>query len=288
MKHRDPEIAIVGAGRVARVLAHCLRKEGYRVTAILSRHDPASKRRAGRLARAVGAKVLGMTEAAGSADLYWICVPDDEIGRVATQLGRQGDWKDKYVFHASGALPASALRPLRRKGARVASVHPMHTFLPDSPLTLRSIPFGLEGDAAAVRKARTVALRLNHNGLVYPVRADRKVLYHALGSFSSPMLVSLLEAGAQVGRAAGLRRPDAVRWSILRTTLENYRKHGASAAFGGPIRRADLGTIRRHLQALRSIPLAREIYLALARNAAVRLPVKDRKAVRRLLDHRSR
>ena len=288
MSKRRPRVAVVGAGRVGRVLALCLHKAGYRVTAVVARDEAASQRRAAKVARGVNAQVLTTRDAAGVADIYWLCVPDDDIARVARELSRRGDWKGKLAFHASGALPANELRALRRNGAWVASVHPMHSFLPDSRASMRGIPFGLEGDAAAVRAAEQIARRLSVDGLVYRVRAESKPLYHALGSFSSPLLVSLLEAGEQVGRAAGVADPNPVRWNILRATLDNYEKNGADVAFGGPIRRADIGTLRKHLKALRKLPLVRDIYIALAKNAVERLPIKDRAAVRKLLSQRSR
>jgi len=50
-----------------------------------------------------------------------------------------------------------------------------------------------------------------------------------------------------------------------------------------PINRAGINTIRKHLEALREVPGARDIYLALARSALRNLPVRDRKAVRKIL-----
>lgn len=70
---------------------------------------------------------------------------------------------------------------------------------------------------------------------------------------------------------------------ILKQTLANYESLGAAGAFSGPIVRADAGTVKQHLTALRDIPLAQQVYVALARGALVYLPSKNRRMVERAL-----
>jgi hypothetical protein len=47
--------------------------------------------------------------------------------------------------------------------------------------------------------------------------------------------------------------------------------------------RGDVATVRRHLQVLRRIPEAREIYLSLARSALRTLPIQNKREIARLL-----
>jgi predicted short-subunit dehydrogenase-like oxidoreductase (DUF2520 family) len=65
--------------------------------------------------------------------------------------------------------------------------------------------------------------------------------------------------------------------------VENYERHGAAASLTGPLVRGDVETIRKHIRALRRVPQALEVYLALARAATRSLPVKNRREIQLLL-----
>ena len=69
-------------------------------------------------------------------------------------MAAANEWRGRTVFHSSGALTSDVLAPLRAKGAYVASVHPGMTFVRKSVPTLEGVPFGVEGDPAAVRMAK--------------------------------------------------------------------------------------------------------------------------------------
>lgn len=277
---RKPSIALVGAGNLAASLGPALRRAGYRVTAVVVRDLPGSRRRAQVLARRLGARVL-TTGTPIRADVLWLCVNDDAITGAARALA--GGWQGNVALHSSGALPAALLTPLRRRGTSVASLHPMMTFVADTPVSLAGVSFAIEGDPPAVRLARRIARDLGGDSFLIP--AAGKTLYHAMGSFSSPLLVTTLALAEQVGRAAGIPPRQAARAMrpIVRQTVENWLRTGPHAAFSGPLRRADLATVRNHLRELKKLPAARAAYLALARAAVEFLPMRDRKAVARLL-----
>ncbi len=75
---------------------------------------------------------------------------------------------------------------------------------------------------------------------------------------------------------------------ILKQTLANYEALSAAGAFSGPIVRADIGTVKQHLAVLRDVPVAQQVYVALARAALAYLPSKDRKMVERVLQSAQR
>lgn len=282
---RKPVITIVGAGNLANALAPALAAAGYRIDRILSRDLRSSRKRAGTLARRVGgeATVLGATL---SADILWLCVNDDAIRPCAHSLSRRTDWKGKIVLHSSGALSSDELAPLRRRGAAVASLHPMMTFVPGVRVRMAEVPFAVEGDPSAVRPARRIVRDLGAR--VFAIRKANKPLYHAFGSFSSPMVIATLAMAERVAAAAGVpaRMRREVMLPIVKKTFSNYLEASADKAFSGPIARGDVSTIRRHLRALRKVSGAREIYVALARSALRNLPTRNRRAVERILKSR--
>ncbi len=276
-------ISIVGPGSLATALVSWLQVAGYTLREIVAR--PSSMARARRLARGTGARPTQIDQAALTADIVWICVPDDAIAAGAADLAARADWKGKIALHSSGALPARELAALRRRGAAVASVHPMMTFVrgarPPSPV---GIPFAIEGDPKALRAARAIVRDLR--GEIVIIHARHKPLYHALGAFASPLIVAELELAERVARAAGVASGLARRVvaPILRKTIDNYLAHGAAAAFSGPLARGDLQTVRMHLAVLRRVPGAREAYLVLARSAVRNLPVARRRELTRILE----
>ena len=217
-----------------------------------------------------------------TASVVWVCVADSDIAEVAAQMAR-GQWKGRVVFHSSGALSSDALNPLRRRGANVASVHPMMSFVRGVRPALEGVTFALEGDEQAVRVARQIIQKWKAR----PIRIQKqdKVLYHAWGAFLSPLIVAELAAAETVAKAIGIDPASARKTMapILRQTIENYLEHGPAAAFSGPIVRGDVDTIRRHLDALKRLHPANDVYLALARAAIALLPAGNRAQLEKLL-----
>jgi predicted short-subunit dehydrogenase-like oxidoreductase (DUF2520 family) len=279
----EPRITIVGAGNLTSALAPVLRAAGYVIEQIVSRPAAASLRKATELARKVQARAVAVDAAQISAEIVWFCVPDGEIEKASQSLVEACDWRGKIALHSSGALTSDALRMLHSRGATVASVHPMMTFVHGSRPALKGVPFALEGDRKAVNAARKIVINLQ--GQPYSVSKRRKENYHALGMFASPLLTALLAATERVAGAAGVNRKDARKrmLPILRQTLANYGQLGAPESFSGPIARGDVETVAKHLKSLSGIAGAREIYIALAQNALRDLPAKNRTALGKIL-----
>ena len=276
-------VVLVGSGNLAYALGPALVKAGYRIDAVVTRSLTRSRKRAAILAKRLGSKVVALECFEPSADVIWICHTDDALAETARALAKHGNWKNKVALHSSGALTSDVLTPLRLAGAFAASLHPMMTFVPGTEPSMKKVPFAVEGDSRAVAISKKIVQRLK--GHIFPIRKQSKVLYHALGSFSSPMVVATLVTGERVGRAAGLSKKQVtqIMRPILEQTMRNYLERGAAAAFSGPIKRADLDTVRNHLRELAAVPAANELYQALVRSALIDLPVKDRARLSTLL-----
>jgi predicted short-subunit dehydrogenase-like oxidoreductase (DUF2520 family) len=216
----------------------------------------------------------------------WLCVGDDAIGDCARRLSRHGNWKGRIVLHSSGAQSSQLLAPLARRGAATATLHPMQTFVRSSPGKMRGIWFGVEGDEAAVRVARKIATDLG--GRVIRVERRNKALYHVLGGFASPLIVALLALAEQIASEAGV--PSRARRGfiepILVRTVDNYVRHGAAAAFSGPLVRGDVNTVKAHLASLGRVPGALDVYKALVRSAIKTLPVGKKREIEKLVDRK--
>jgi predicted short-subunit dehydrogenase-like oxidoreductase (DUF2520 family) len=276
---RRPSIAIVGAGRLGSALLRELTRRGYRITEVVAR-DAARTRRKIKKILTPKVRVTSYDSARLDADLVWFCVPDAEIAKSARSLAGRTSWKEKYAFHSSGALTSDELKLLRRQGARVASVHPFMSFVHEAAPSLRGVPFGLEGDPAALAQAKRIIKDLD--GIAFTIPKAKKTAYHAWGSFASPLLIALLVTAEEVAEAGGIPRALARKrmLPILNQTLNNYENLGAAAAFSGPIVRGDAETVRRHVAALSKLPEAQKVYVALATSALKNLPAVNKQKLK--------
>lgn len=282
-KRSRSSVSIVGPGRLGTALALSLRRARWRVDSLVVRGKRGPSSRVARLARQVGARIADLGKTPPCADVVWITAPDDAIAEVTARLASNGDWRRKIVFHSSGALTSDVLAPLGERGASVASVHPGMTFVSKSVPSMSGVPFGVEGDARAVRLAKQIIADMG--GTTITIHKKNKILYHAFDTLASPLLIGLMATLEQVGIAAGIpkSRIPTMAGPLLRRTLENYLEHGAASAHSGALVRGDAVTIKRHLEALKATPHARRAYVALARVIVRKLPVTNRKALEKEL-----
>ena len=277
-----PRIGVVGAGNFAAALAASLVRAGYGIAWVIGRNSRSSAMRAQGLAKQIGASAQNFSRVT-PVELVWFCVPDSQIVAAAKSLAERMSWEDVVALHSSGALASDALAVLRDKGAAVASVHPLMTFVRGSRPSLANVPFAIEGDAKAVRVARAIVNDVN--GIAYPIHKADKAAYHAWGTFASPLFTALLATAEQVAGVAGVK-PQAARKRmipILLQTLANYASFGAPAAFSGPIVRGDVETVKKHLKVLKNRPTERDVYKAIARAALLYLPTKKSGKLKRIL-----
>jgi len=280
---KKPSIAIVGAGRFGTALAFSLKQAGYKITEIIFRSQAASRRNAMLLARKLGARAQKLKAAQPLADITWLCVPDSEIENVAFQMSNR-TWQGKIAFHSGGALDSGVLGRLQDREARVASVHPLMTFLRESIPDLAGVSFAIEGDRSATKAAARIVRDLH--GIPARIRKSDKAAYHAFATMICPFLIALLANAEEVAALAGISSKQARQRMapIIQQTLDNYIRLGRAKAFTGPIVRGDLETVRLHLAVLERSFTIRNVYLSLAQSALRHLPARNRTGLQRLLE----
>jgi predicted short-subunit dehydrogenase-like oxidoreductase (DUF2520 family) len=259
-------LAILGAGRVGRALGRLLRERGWRVLVVVSRSE-ATAAKAAKFIRA-GHPIAGISHHVLAARTILVSVPDDSIPEVAAELARVGgqQLRGKIVLHTSGACDASTLQPARACGAYAASMHPMQTFNGVNVPPLEGTIFAIEGDAPAVRVARSIARSLG--GVPVSITADKKPLYHAAGAFAAGLVLALEEAGVQMLKTSGLPQREALHalLSLSRQVLDHYEKLGPQKAWTGPLSRGDYGVVAANEEAIAQYhPEFLEAYVAVTR-----------------------
>jgi predicted short-subunit dehydrogenase-like oxidoreductase (DUF2520 family) len=259
------EIAILGAGRLGTTLGRALAEKDYTITALTCRRKKSAAE-----SRAIVGQGRALTDnvaAARPAGVVFICVPDEAIAGLASRLARSRvDWTGKTVFHTSGLLPARVLEPLRKRGASIASFHPVQAFPSKTtrPDHFRGVAFGLEGDRDAVALAGVFARKLG--GRIFIIPEEAKPFYHAALSIASNFLVVLLDAAARLLKEANVPQDEAAGMllPLLQGTLHNVKELNTEASLTGPLVRGDAASIKAHLEALERWPRYADVYKKLS------------------------
>lgn len=231
------KIAIVGVGRAGSSFAAALRQVGHEVRTF--HHDEV-----GRIS---------------SVDLVLLCVPDDAIEAVATDVP-SGDY---VVAHVAGSRGLGELATHARRGF----LHPL-AVLSTPPLGAQRLlraRFSVGGDELVADLVRSLG------GSVLRLPDEQRALYHATASVAANHLVALLGHVEVLAHGAGLTLDDFL--PLAQQALDDVRVLGASRALTGPASRADMATIDAHLEAIPESQ--RSTYVAMA-NAAFELAEQRR------------
>jgi predicted short-subunit dehydrogenase-like oxidoreductase (DUF2520 family) len=84
------------------------------------------------------------------------------------------------------------------------------------------------------------------------LRGDDKVLYHAAAVIACNYLVTLTKLATDLWQTFGISTEEATQalLPLIQGTVDNLRNIGLPGCLTGPVARGDLGTIRKHLDAL--------------------------------------
>lgn len=200
------------------------------------------------------------------ADLIVIATPDAAVTPVAQTLAAATLLQSSQtVAHCSGATPHTALHPLMLQGVDAVCMHPLQTVAnpQDAPSCFADVVFTLDGTPKGVN---TVARLVEQIGGV-PERIDPadRPRYHAAAVLASNAVISLLAVAAGL---AGLSAGSRPFLPLLQGAVDNLKHYGLPDALTGPVERADLQTVSRHLIALQDNPTANRVYRALQSVAA--------------------
>lgn len=247
---RYQQIGMIGSGSVAQALALGLGPHSAAPPMLYGRSPLRLAAAVAQLDRATS--TTRYDTLVGACDMIVVAVSDDAIGLVVSELASaMRDSPSPFVFHVSGGSGAAILEPLRAKGALTAAIHPVMTFIGDSPTEVRRMVgarFAITGstDAASAHADHVVRLL---GGIAVQVREEHRPLYHAALCHAANHLVTLVSGSSQILSAAGVKEPQALLAPLVRAALDNSLAHGF-AALSGPLLRGDHATILNHLAAL--------------------------------------
>ena len=241
------KVGFIGAGTVGTALAVRLSQQGYTVATVSSR----SRTSAEKLAAAVKVcqAVDSRQEVADAADFIFITTPDDAIAAVAASV----KWHDgQSVVHCSGADSTASLEPALKAGARVGVIHPLQTFA-GVQQAIENIPgstFALEAEEPLLTTLKEIATALG--GEWIELKASDKVLYHAAAVIACNYLVTLVKVATDLWQTFNVPvdRATHALLPLIRGTIHNIDTVGIPQCLTGPLARGDVGTIKKHIDAL--------------------------------------
>jgi len=266
---RNPTTFIVGAGPVATALAGALRLGGVPVLGLWARRA-APARLAGSTA-GVAAFSSAPPDILLETEVVILAVRDQFITEVVQMLLGTGLINTRYVLlHCAGAASVhELLNPVADKVAGIGTLHPLSA-IADGKISMRALKgtvFGVEGDDAGRTTAGKLVAAIS--GIVLPLDGTQMASYHAAAALASNYLVAAIDAAAAVLASTGVA-PDKAAQALIplaEGALRNIAAHGTTGGLTGPVRRGDLATVTRHLEAIRDRPELAEIYRVLARRA---------------------
>lgn len=264
-------IAIVGPGRMGTALALASQAAGQPVVAALGRKGSPQ---ANRFAQLTGVEVTDVSHASSvlqPADLVLLTVPDEAVTLVAQTLAESDQlYTGQIVAHTAGALSSDALHPVLRAGALPLSLHPLQTVADPSigATRLRGACCTLEGgEQACLRAAAWVRA---WGGDPVTLDAHLRPRYHAAAVLASNAVVALAAMAVEI---APLPHALQALLPLLRGAVANLERLGLPDALTGPVERADISTVKLHIQALQDNPTALQVYVALGQ-ATVQVAVQ--------------
>lgn len=185
-------------------------------------------------------------------DIICIATPDDIILKVWEQI-KQFNLRKKIICHFSGSLSSDIFSGIEKKEAEKISIHPMYAFSDKftSYKQLNTARLTIEGSKEAVKVIKELfGAELKHQ--IFELKAQDKVKYHAAAAFASNYIVGIFDVALELLKNCGFTDKDAVSLlePLITGNVKSVLQNGTKDALTGPVIRNDIGTIKKHIEAL--------------------------------------
>lgn len=186
------------------------------------------------------------------SDTLFLTVPDDLITTVWNQM-KDMSLEGKFICHCSGALSAGDAFPgIDKCGAFGYSVHPLFAVSDkyNSYKELSHAYFVIEGDEK--HREEIAGIFKNLGNEVRYIAAKDKVKYHCAAAVCSNHVVALIQESLELMQECGFDKESALKalTPIMLGNMQHIAEHGTVNSLTGPVERADVKTVEKHLNCL--------------------------------------
>lgn len=207
---------------------------------------------------------LNMEALVADSDIIFVTVPDGSIGEVVKELAGENcsaedfegetfpneNLAGKCFCHCSGAETSAIFEPLRIKGAYAYSIHPLCAVSSREIgyIALKEACFTVEGDEKYLSEVYNMFRSLGNR--IEVIQPEQKVKYHMAAVFASNLVVGLFEEATKLLEECGLSEEFACNalGPLFINNAQNVAEKGTVQALTGPVERADISTVEKHLQ----------------------------------------
>ena len=280
-------IGFIGAGKAGFTLGKYFTEHGVHVSGYFSRNQKSADEAS---LFTHTESYTQLAELAEASDALFLTVPDGQIESVWNSIKRY-DLSGKCICHCSGALSSAVFSEIDQMGAFGYSIHPLFAIhsKTESFRELSNSYFTIEGHEKYLKYwQETFESFGNH---VKIIKSEQKVLYHAAAVFASNLVCGLFDEAVSIMEKCGFSPQDAAKaiGPLFLNNASSLVKNGAAGALTGPLERADVNTLRKHMEVLPEKELETYITMSsvLVDIAKKKNPQRDYKEVINLLHEKN-
>jgi predicted short-subunit dehydrogenase-like oxidoreductase (DUF2520 family) len=254
------KIGFIGAGKVGIAFGLYLKNQGFEIYGYFSRTFVSAKK----AAKITGSKaILNVKELPENIDLLFITTSDDAINKVCNDLVEENLLSEgKILIHMSGASSSKLLKKAKEVGCFIYSMHPLQAFadIEKAVSDLKDTYFSIEGDEEKLHVLEDILKTLGNP--YFKLTDDQKSMYHLTACVVSNYLVTLMDYGGSLLSTIGINEKEGYKalLPLIEGTIHNIHHLGTKNALTGPIARGDVGTIKKHIEALKEHEAALAFY----------------------------
>lgn len=242
------KFVIIGAGNVATHLAKRLQKKEHEILQIVSKTEKSGKE----LSLLLNAPFTSdLTRINPNADVYLLCVPDDEILKIAASL----KLPRKLILHTSGSVEMNVLKNI---SSNTGVLYPLYSFSKQIKVSVSSAPFLIEAsNPASLQKVKHIAHSIAKT--VTEVNSLNRIKIHLsavmVNNFTNHLYTQSYDYLKQEKiNLFHLLQP------LIKQTVKKIKKLPPSSVQTGPAKRGDAVTLKKHLTLLEKYPEHKKVY----------------------------
>lgn len=244
------KVVIIGSGNLANHIGKYLLKKNVSISQVVSRNKLSSVSLAKKLNSIADQSIDQIVK---KADAYFLCVNDDSIKIISTQLTRLLS-NDKVIIHCSGS---KTLDELDQYFLHRAVIWPLQSFANKSKIEWSQIPFFTESTHSIHDTIQEFCKEMNWNSI--PVNSEKKRLIHIAAVFANNFSNFNLIVAQEILAKCNL--PLEVLKPIVESGLDNVFVNGPVKGQTGPARRGDSKVIQSQIKELSNhFPHLKEVY----------------------------